>query len=196
VSVSVRGRVLWRGEARRVGDRVARVRAPATSRRAAVGIVCGGAAALAGCSLDLDGDPDDPAANPSSTGSTGPTAAPDDPDTAAVDAAVATTEELLGLLAAGGPALDPGGLLAGMHAAHLAVLTDGQPSASPSPTTDTHGADVRRQVARLRRRELAAEREFAQLGVAASSGALARLLASMSAGVAAHLAATTAREPR
>ena len=181
------------------------MRAPTTSRRAAVGVACGVAAALAGCSLDRDDDPDDPASDPSSTGSSGPTEAADDPDTAAVDEAVATTEELLGLIDAGGPALDPGGLLAAMHAAHLAVLTDGQSSASPSPTTSpqspssgtTDGADVRRRVARLRRRELAAQRDFARLGVAASSGALARLLASMSAGVAAHLAATApAREPR
>ncbi len=170
------------------------MKAPATSRRAAVGVACGAVAALAGCSLDLEGDQDDPAANPSSTGSTGPTAASEDPDAAAVDEAVATTQELLGLLAAGGPALDPGGQLAAMHAAHLAVLTDGRSSASPSPTTEP---ERRSNVARLRRRELAAQREFARLGVAASSGSLARLLASMSAGVAAHLAATApAREPR
>jgi hypothetical protein len=173
------------------------VKAPATSRRAAVGVACG-AALLAGCSLDLDGDHDDPAAEPSSAGSTGPTDAADDPDAAAVDEAVATTQELLGLLATGGPALDPDGLLAAMHAAHLAVLTDGESSASPSPATSpSTSPQGPSSVARLRRRELAAQREFARLGVAASSGALARLLASMSAGVAAHLAATArARAPR
>jgi hypothetical protein len=170
------------------------VKAPATSRRAAVGVACGGAAVLAGCSLDLDSEPDDPAANRSSTGGTVSSAAADDPDAAAVDQAVATTQRLLNLLDAGGPALDPGGLFAAMHAAHLAVLTDGEPSTSPSPTTEP---ESRSSVARLRRRELAAQREFARLGVAASSGSLARLLASMSAGVAAHLAATApARGPR
>jgi hypothetical protein len=171
------------------------VRSPATSRRVAIGIAGGAAALLGGCSLDLDGDPDNPSTDPSSAATDGSSTAPDDPDAAAVDQAVATTRELLALLAAGGPALDPGGLLAAMHDAHLAVLTDGRtpasPSATPSPRSRSGGA------ARLRRRELAAQREFARLGVAAESGALARLLASMSAGVAAHLAATApARAPQ
>ena len=41
----------------------------------------------------------------------------------------------------------------------------------------------------FRRHELAAQRELAHLAEEAASGALARLLASMSAGIAAHLSA-------
>ena len=175
------------------------MRAPATSRRRRVGIACGGAAALAGLreQLDLDGDPDDPAANPSSTGSTGTDVGLDDPDAAAVDEAVATTQELLDLLAAGGPRSTPAG-----------CSPPCTPRTSPYSRTASLGVALPDDIHARRRRTPARwpgsggeswppQREFARLGVAASSGALARLLASMSAGVAAHLAATApAREPR
>lgn len=164
---------------------------PATTRRTALGALGGGlTCVLASCRSDPPGDPaaDGRTPAPSAT-------LPADPDLAAVDAAMATTQGLLGLLAAGGPALDPGGRLSAMHRAHLDVLGTAGSSASdpasiPASPTDTPsgGQPTGPTPAHLGRREVAAQREFATLAVGAQSGTLARLLASMSAAVAAHLA--------
>lgn len=146
-----------------------------TRRTAVVGAVAG-VAALAGC------DPE-PAARPGAT----PEA---DPDTALVDAVRAELGEVAGLVAAaaGRPQLrERVTALLALHAAHLEAI-EGDP---PTPSTPPAGPPA--QVwATLSARERQLQRRLADWSVRAESGALARLLASMSAGVAAHLAAGVA----
>ncbi len=74
--------------------------------------------------------------------------------------------------------------LAALHVAHLSALPDGEESVEDPTVTGTVD-QVRAQVGR---RELQGQRRLAEWSVAAESGALARLLASMSAAIAAHLA--------
>lgn len=73
-----------------------------------------------------------------------------------------------------------------MHSAHLDALQVAT-GASATPTAPVQAAPPLTP-ARLRRRELRAQGELARLAVAAESGALARVLASMSAGIAAAMA--------
>jgi hypothetical protein len=172
----------------------------AISRRHAV--VAGGVAlvALSGCTSEgsePSGSSSSPAAPPSST------AASTDPDRAALDRAAALSSELLTQVTGAGAAVDPGGRLAALHTAHLEALAEAtgataspttSPSASPSNPPQHQG--VKRSGARLRRQELSAQRELAGLAVAAESGAVARMLASMSAGIAAGVTTTPRQEPR
>ena len=111
----------------------------------------------------------------------------------ALDRAVAITTSLLAEL---GEALtasdsrldpDPGGRFLDLHTAHLAALDRAAgATTSPGPTPELPTERTTRP--RLRRHEAGAQRELAHLAQEAASGALARLLASMSAGIAAHLA--------
>ena len=142
------------------------------------------ALALVGCTADGQAASSTPGGSTSSTASQG--AAPQ-PDQLAVDRATELSRLLLAEAEAATPGIDPGGSFAALHSAHLAALeraSGGSYSGAPSPTPT--GPPATR--ARLRRRELAAQRELAHLAAEAESGALARLLASMSAGIAAHLA--------
>ena len=153
------------------------------TRRSTVTATALGAAGLVGCSVD-DPLPSTTRASPSS--STATDAATADPDRVALDRAVALTSGLLAALAEAPPVIDRAGRLAAMHTAHLAALqqaTTTTTTATPSPGA-TRG---RLTAARLRRRELNAQRELAQLAQAAESGPLARVLATMSAGIAAGL---------
>ena len=151
------------------------------TRRAAVAASGVAALGLAGCTAD------EPASSSSSavpSATTATEAAAPDPDRVALDRAVAITAGLIAGLAEANPGIDPARRLAAMHAAHLAALQDGGrsrrfPPASPPGRPLT--------AARLRRRELNAQRELARLAQEAESGALARVLASMSAGIAAGL---------
>jgi hypothetical protein len=121
-----------------------------------------------------------PAASPATT-----EAAEADPDRVALDRAVAITTGLLAQLAK--PGIDPGGRFAALHTAHLAALDRAAgPSASAAPTPGRALPALPGPRA-LRKHELAAQRELAHLAREAASGALARLLACMSAGIAAHL---------
>jgi hypothetical protein len=141
-----------------------------------------GAAALvlAGCTEEESATRSNPAGEP---GSTATEEAPD-PDRVALDRAIAVSAGLLAALQAQ-PALDAAGRLAQLHASHLTVLREAAgespTAASPSPS----GPPL--TVGRLRRKELAAQRELARLAQHAESGALARVFASMSAGIAAGL---------
>jgi hypothetical protein len=119
----------------------------------------------------------------SATGTVTPSAAAD-PDRVALDRAIAITAGLISGLAAADPVIDPGGRLAAIHEAHLAALQDAAGS-TLTPSPGPPGGKL--TAARLRRRELNAQRELARLALAADSGALARVLASMSAGIAAGL---------
>ena len=136
---------------------------------------------MTGCDL---GDP--PAADPPSA-SAAPAA---DPDAALVEAVIAELDELVALVtaaAAARPGLAPGlAAYAALHQAHRSTLPDreGEPARPRISGSAGEVAD------RVRRREGQARRRLADWALAAESGALARLLASMSAGIAAQLADT------
>jgi hypothetical protein len=151
------------------------------SRRTAVGAVLAGLAAVSGCDLGGADDSSEPAAPSSST-------PPADPDSALVSTVRTELLELEGLVASAGSgrprlAADLAGLAA-LHEAHLAALPEGDESVEDRTVTGSVD-QVRAQVSR---RERQGQRRLAEWSVAAESGALARLLASMSAGIAAHLA--------
>ncbi len=78
----------------------------------------------------------------------------------------------------------PLGGLARVHDAHLEVLGSSERSGRRAPRTSNAGEAL----AVLRSRELRLQRSLADRSVAAQSGRLARLLASMSAAVAQQLA--------
>ena len=83
------------------------------------------------------------------------------------------------------PALTP---LVDLHTAHDALLAESSPDPSPAPTGSTVAPRSRPALALVRRREAALQAELAALAGRARSGPLARLLASMSAAVAQHVA--------
>jgi hypothetical protein len=140
------------------------------------------ALALAGCSGDGSGPAGAGPSSPQTT--TTSTAATPDPDRVALERAFAITTGLVADLAAANPVVDVGGELAQIHAAHLTALQAAAGAVAPTAEPTAPSALT---PARLRRRELAAQRELATLARAADSGALARLFASMSAGIAAGL---------
>lgn len=151
------------------------------TRRAALAVTAGlGGLAVAGCTAD-DGDP---------RPSTSTTSAP------SVDADSALVGEVAGRVAAAGALvrrvlrdspslrsdLDP---LRRMHEAHLEALGGHDGSARSSRPRRGGTADALRQVAASEQR---LQRSLAAAAVRAESGTLAKLLASMSAAVAQHLA--------
>jgi len=152
------------------------------TRRAAVAASGTAALGLAGCTSDASSGTSLP---PRSSGSSASETPPADPDLVALDRAVTITTALLTSLEAAPPGLDPGGRLAALHVAHLDAL---RKATGTEATPATVPAGPRLTRTRLRRREIGAQRELAGLALAAESGALARLFASMSAGVAAALA--------
>jgi hypothetical protein len=142
-----------------------------------------GLATLSACDVD-DLDPRDDDPTPAAT-----TGAPVDADQALVDDVVA---ELLrmGALVAQAQARFPGlrrstAPWRRMHATHLEALS-GNAVSPRAPGRLTTAAAALRQV---RTQEAQLQRRLADWSVAAGSGALARLLASMSAAVAQQLAA-------
>jgi hypothetical protein len=161
------------------------------TRRAAVAASGVAALGLAGCTTGESGSPST-TTSASASSSTEPSATTD-PDRAALDRAAEVTAGLLAQVQDAGPSLDPGRRLTNLHQAHLAALEEADgASASSAPVPPPPGRLARGQ---LRRHELAAQRELAMLAEAAQSGALARLLASMSAGIAAHLAVPEGGRP-
>ena len=172
-------------------------RAAAATRRAALGGALATLAAVSACDLaqPVDqpagrtvGRSGDASGDASITPSGGVSAPAEDPDAALVDEVLADLGELAALVAAGArfaPLRAPMRTLAALHAAHVEAL-DGEPFAGRSPGVRFTGpAEALR---RVRAGEQQAQRRLADWSVAAESGALARLLASMSAGVAQHLA--------
>ncbi len=153
------------------------------TRRAVVAASGAAALGLAGCTSDGSSSTPPPTGSGESSATEPPAA---DPDQVALDRAVAITTSLLVALEGAPPGLDPAGRLAAMHSAHLGALQDA-PGVSATPSTPVP-VGGRLTPARLRRRELRAQAELARLAVAAESGALARVFASMSAGIAAALA--------
>ena len=150
------------------------------TRRGAVGGLLAGLAAT-GCDAGArrGGLPERPPTGPE------PSA---DPDATLVDAVIADITEVAGVVAAArrtgralGAELSP---WRGLHAAHLAAL---------EADADVRAGRVRGSAAELRslvrRRETALQRRLADGAVAARSGSLASLLATMSAAIAQQLAA-------
>jgi hypothetical protein len=141
---------------------------------------------LAGCTAGNPGAPSSPGPEPGPSATEG---APD-PDREALVRATELTAALLAATRAAGSRVDPGRRLQALHRAHLAALREAAgPAPKPAPAPPPP-AGLRTR-AGLRRAELRAQRELARLAGAAGSGALARLLASMSAGIAAHLSVVT-----
>ena len=135
--------------------------APLLRRRSALALAALGATAVAGC----DDGGSEPAAGPSPTV---------DPDTALVDEVVTELIRAERVATAGGR-LE----LASLHRAHLEALDGRVPAGSPARPVSA---------AVVRRREQHLQAHLVDAAMAAESGALARLLASMSAAVAQRLA--------
>jgi hypothetical protein len=157
----------------------------AATRRVALAGALGGALALAAC------DSDGPGAEPSTTSPTSTTTATEpaeDADAALVDDVVAELDELIAFTAAAAAARPEIAAwptaFERLHRAHRAVLSDDTGQAEQPAVTGTPQAVVRL----VTRREQAAQRRLADWSLAAQSGPLARLLASMSAAVAQQLA--------
>jgi hypothetical protein len=151
-----------------------------TTRRTALGGALAGVAVLAGCDL---GDPgsDDPDSAPA------PSSGAEDPDAGLVDDVVdevSATLLLVETLRRRHNSLRRSlGGLARVHEAHLKVLGSNGRSGRRPPRTGS----AAEALAVLRTRELRHQRLLADRAVAAQSGRLARLLASMSAAVAQQL---------
>jgi hypothetical protein len=164
----------------------------ATTRRTALGGALLGLGAT-GCRLDR------PAPGPGAgdRGAAG-AAAEQDPDAALVDEVLAELTALSGLTASVAryvPALrGPARALEDLHRAHREVLGDAVPT--PAPAAGPRPPAAAPALLLLRRRELRAQRRLVDWSVAARSGALARLLASMSAGIAQQVAALPEPHPR
>jgi hypothetical protein len=120
--------------------------------------------------------------------------APADPDAVLVGAAAALVAERLALaraLADRYPVLAPGlRPFVALLRAHARVLPPPEEEAAPPVVA----GGAREEAVVFGIREARAVRRLARWAVAAESGALARLLASMSAGTAAHLAAADLSE--
>ena len=179
------------------------------SRRTALGCGILALTAVSGCDLALDGEsPGEPVGATTEAPSDGrdPQAtatASGDPDTVLVDEVLAELGTMVDLVtgaAVSSPRLRvPLTALRELHLAHAAALqTDpDSPTATPSPTDTpsalSGGAGATR--ARVTSRERRLQRRLADWSVAADSGTLARLLASMSAAVAQHVVHHLGEDP-
>jgi hypothetical protein len=159
---------------------VSRPPAPRITRRTTLGGALAGIAVLAGCDLGDIGSDD-----PDSAGS--PAAGPDDPDSGlvedVVDDVVATKLLVEALRRRHHSLRQPLGELVRVHEAHLEVLGSSSRSGRRVPPT----SNAEEALAVLGARELRHQRLLANRAVAAQSGRLARLLASMSAAVSQQL---------
>lgn len=166
------------------------------SRRAALtGSLVVGAAWLSGCTRPSSADPADPASDATSDEGTDGPQRPGtddaDADLQTLGAALALTAGLLDLIAAVGDEHRPlRRRLAGFRALHqehqrqLARAHD-EPEVETPRTPRVPGA-APAAMRLVRKHETAAREELLGLCVAARSGPFAQLLASMSAGIAAH----------
>ena len=160
------------------------VPSPRATRRTTIVGALAGAAALAGCEADR------PDADPTGRSARAPGTDPDDALVAAVTAELDDLVAVVTAAAARRPVLAPDlAPFSALHRAHRAVLPvrDAEPSRPRVTGTPREVAD------RLLIREEQARRRLADWSLDAESGALARLLGSMSAGLAAHLADTGLR---
>lgn len=163
-------------------------RPASATRRTTLGGVLVGALALSGCDLgDLDPRDDPTTAGGPATGTSGSTGTSRDPDADLVQDVLAETDELIGLVTAARDAWPglraPLAPLLAMHVAHRTALDGPTQGASRATVPATAAATARL----VRTRERRAQRRFVGAARSADSGALARLLASMSAAVAQQL---------
>lgn len=163
-----------------------------TTRRTTVAVALAGGAALAGGLSGCDiGDPARPGASPGAT----PAA---DPDEELLDRARTEVDAALALVTAlsrHGRMATPLAPLLAMHTAHRDALAgDDTPTETPTgtPAPPSLSGAPGELWTMLLARERTLQRRLAVSAVEASSGTLARLLASMSAGIAAHVAAARA----
>lgn len=149
---------------------------PSTRRRTTLGVALLGLVAVAGCDLDdLD-----PRSEPAPSVDPTPSAPAQDADAALVDGVVAELSAALAAAAAvGRPDRADFRPLVRLHRRHLAELeADGaEPAAGP-----------RGSASEVLQREQQLQQRLVEAAVAAGSGELARVLASMSAAVAQQLA--------
>lgn len=172
---------------------------PALSRRAALSVGLAGLVAATGCEASEVLSPEEsPSGSPvpgasGSPGSTVTSEAPDDPDAALVDEVAAALGEAAAVVAGAAAVPSFRTVLAGLtalHAAHLEVLEKAPPAVPSAGRARPEAAWTR-----VRAREAELQRQLAEWSVEARSGALAKLLAAMSAGVAQHLAVLPAQPP-
>ena len=164
---------------------------PLVRRRTALTGGLGGlAAALVAAGCDTGEDLAPPSTQPSTDPSASPTAATDErtPDEALVDAVLTHLGSALGVLASARSfrtLRKPLAPLVRAHRAHVAAL-EGDLGTGDGIETP---ANLRLALLAVEASELALQTSLVDAAVRAESGALARLLASMSASVAQHLAA-------
>jgi hypothetical protein len=154
---------------------------PSATRRTALTGALVGLATVAGC--DDDGPREGPAIGPSTGAPVPDDEGAADPDTALVEEVVAGIGETAAMVAATRrrhrDLRGPLRLFVHLHTAHLEALE----APAPAPLLDGRpGLD------QVRRAEKRLQGQLADAAVRAESGALARLLASMAAAVAQHLA--------
>lgn len=152
----------------------------AATRRTTIGALLLGLGAVAGCDLD-----------PSTGDADGSQRAAVNPDVRLVRdvlAEVAAVSALVSSVGAAHPPLgEPMAALGRLHDAQAAAL-DAAPSTASATSPGPTFADPAAALRAVQRREQRLEKRLVDWSVAARSGALARLLAAMSAGVAQHLA--------
>lgn len=159
-------------------------RATATTRRTALGVALATVtvAGVTACDVaDLD-----PRSDPAPAGS--PTEPPADADAVLVGQVVADLVTVLAAAPVATRADDvrrAGTAFAELHLAHLEALDAAQPEA---PTPEQRNLSRAEALRSLRRRERRHQRRLEEACLAATSGSLARLFASMSAAVAQRLA--------
>lgn len=165
---------------------------PVLSRRAAVAGLAGGVVGV----LGLTGCEASRRRHDAGSGLSGGSAATGrGTDVGIVDRVTSDLSEVLGLVTAAGTEF--GSLerrlrpFRELHRAHLAALSDTGGS-SPSPSRPSLPRSPAAALRAVEERERVTRSRLADAAVAAESGALARLLASMSAGVAQQLAASSA----
>lgn len=151
-----------------------------TSRRAAIAAAVAAPVALSGCDLS---DAEQPGASSSSPSASDPDESLLDEVLAALGAITAYVEGARRRQRRLQPHAE---VLLAMHAAHRGALGDVTDVAPEKPDTTT---PLDEQWSVVVAREKALQARLAGWAVDAQSGTLARLLASMSAGIAAHLAA-------
>ena len=168
------------------------------SRRAA--LVAAAILAASGCAPDSRGDPSPPTV-PAAADQESDQESEQDPDLVLLDEVRLAVGETLALVEATrsrhrtlGRMLRP---LATAHRAHAAELTEAAPDSSQrTGVADAVPADEARALSEVRLQEELLARRLRTAAMDAQSGAFARLLGSMGASSAQHLAALPAGRPR
>ena len=163
-------------------------RVTATTRRTALGVALGALVATTACDVDDLGPRSEPA--PSGGAAGGPTEPPADADEVLVEEVVADLMAMHASAQLTTQAPDVRRAINGFAALHLAHLEALEAPLADAPTGPPSRTRSRSEALRaLRRHELKHQRRLEDACLAATSGSLARLFASMSAAVAQRLSA-------